>query len=483
MTGRAKAVMVLGCTSGAGKSWLATALCRWYARRGIDVAPYKAQNMSNHARVVAAGEGAGEIGSAQWLQALAARAEPEPRMNPVLLKPEADTRSQVVVMGALRPELAAMPWRERSTLLRPIAAEALRSLQAEHELLVIEGAGSPAEINLAAEDYVNTHTTIAADAAALLVADIDRGGAFAHLHGTHALMDARVRARLRGFVLNRFRGDPALLAPAPRQLQAMTGVPVLAVVPMLREHGLPEEDAVPASSACGPTGVTVVATPHASNLDEFEALRRAGVGVRYVREAAALEAAAWLVLPGSKHTRADLAWLRAQGLDAAIRRHAARGRPLVGLCGGLQMLGERIDDVAGLEGGEGGAAEGLGLLPITTRFEAGKRLARTQARFAAPDDVFAPLCGLAVDGYEIRLGRSAARGAAARAVLHGADGEPIGWQRGNVLGIYLHGLFEDPAVLRAVFGATLRPLDEVFERLADTVDAAFGADALMALLR
>lgn len=481
MTG--KAVMVLGCTSGAGKSWLATALCRWYARRGIDVAPFKAQNMSNHARVVPVAEGAGEIGSAQWLQALAARAEPEVRMNPVLLKPEADTRSQVVLMGRVRPEWAAMPWRERSALLAPMAESALASLRRDHELLIIEGAGSPAEINLATEDYVNTRTALASQAACLLVADIDRGGAFAHLHGTHALMDPRVRRQLRGFVLNKFRGDAALLAPAPEQLQALTGVPTMAVVPMLRDHGLPEEDAVPSAGTSSGTTVTVVATPHASNLDEFEALRRAGLGLRFVRDAAAIASADWLVLPGSKHTRADLAWLRAHGLDEVIRTHAARGRPLIGVCGGLQMLGERIDDPLGLEGGAAGAEAGLGLLPIVTRFEPGKHLARTRARFATLGGAVAALSGREVEGYEIRLGRSEATDASASAVLHDAAGAPIGWQRGAVLGLYLHGLFEDPAVLGALFGATLPPLDAVFERLADVVDAAFGEAALLSLLR
>lgn len=479
----AKAVMVLGCTSGAGKSWLATALCRWYARRGLDVAPYKAQNMSNHARVVASDGGPGEIGSAQWLQALAARAEPEPRMNPVLLKPEADTRSQVVLMGTLRSELAAMPWRERSALLAPMAESALQSLRADHELIVIEGAGSPAEINLATEDYVNTRTAIASRAACLLVADIDRGGAFAHLHGTHALMDPRVRRQLRGFVLNRFRGDAALLAPAPEQLRALTGVPTLAVVPMLRDHGLPEEDAVPHTAPAHGATVTVIATPHASNLDEFEALGRAGVGVRCVRDAAAITASDWLVLPGSKHSRADLAWLRTQRLDETIRAHVARGRPLIGVCGGLQMLGERIDDPLGLEGGVPGSDAGLGLLPITTRFEAGKRLARTRATFGAVEGAAAPLAGRTVGGYEIRIGRSTPSDGSLRAVLHDEAGEAIGWQRGGVLGLYLHGLFEDPAVLRALFGVTLPPLDAVFERLADTVDAAFGEAALMGLLR
>ncbi|HEU4622626.1 MAG TPA: cobyric acid synthase, partial [Burkholderiaceae bacterium] len=207
----ARVVMVLGCTSGAGKSWIATALCRWYARRGWRVRPFKAQNMSNHARVVDLGDGGvGEIGSAQYFQALAAQTTPDVRMNPVLLKPEADTRSQVIVMGRVRHDLADVPWRERSPLLWAEAHAALESLLADTDVLIIEGAGSPAEINLAADDYVNTRTALAANARCLLVADIDRGGAFAHLYGTHALMDARVRERVEGFVLNRFRGDASL---------------------------------------------------------------------------------------------------------------------------------------------------------------------------------------------------------------------------------------------------------------------------------
>ncbi|HVV51642.1 MAG TPA: cobyric acid synthase, partial [Polyangia bacterium] len=276
--------MVLGATSGAGKSWLATALCRWYARRGLRVAPFKAQNMSNNARVVPAPDGAaGEIGSAQYFQALAARVPPDARMNPVLLKPETDTRSQVVVLGRVRPELGALPWRERSARLWPQAREALRSLAREHELLVIEGAGSPAEINLADADYVNMRTAREAGAACLLVADIDRGGAFAHLYGTHQLLAPDDRALVRGFVLNRFRGDAGLLAPGPEELQRLTGVPTLAVLPMWREHGLPEEDgwfedaaeAPPADGGAGPAlRVAVVAFPRISNLDELQPLAR-----------------------------------------------------------------------------------------------------------------------------------------------------------------------------------------------------------------
>jgi adenosylcobyric acid synthase len=480
----ARAVAVLGCTSGAGKSWIATALCRWYARRGLRVAPFKAQNMSNHARVVAAPGGRpGEIGSAQYFQALAAGVAPDVRMNPVLLKPEAETRSQVVLMGAVDPALADLPWRARSERLWPVARDALASLRAEHDLIVVEGAGSPAEINLAAHDYVNTFSVVESDAAALLVADIDRGGAFAHLYGTHALVDARVRARLRGHVLNRFRGDAALLAPGPALLERLTGVPTIAVVPMLRDHGLPEEDAVPADAGhAGGPRIVVLATPHASNLDEFEPLRAAGLAVRYARDAGTLRAADWLVLPGSKHTRADLAWLRRQGLDDVVRRHAASGRPLLAVCGGLQWLGDRIDDPGGVEGGVEGDETGLGLLGLHTRFGEAKRLARVERRFGMLEGAWAPLSGLSVAGYEIHAGQSAGRGdGAPQAVLHG-DAGPIGWQRANVLGLYLHGLFENPAVVQALFGVTPPPLDAVFERLADHVDRCFAPGTLMALL-
>ncbi|MES2718619.1 MAG: cobyric acid synthase [Pseudomonadota bacterium] len=482
----ARAVAVMGCTSGAGKSWLATALCRWYARRGLVVKPFKAQNMSNHARVVADAHGRmGEIGSAQYFQALAAGAVPEPRLNPVLLKPEADTRSQVVLMGQVRRDLASMPWRERSALLWPTAQQALRSLRQDCEVLVIEGAGSPAEINLAANDYVNTFTTLEAEAAAILVADIDRGGAFAHLFGTHALMDDRVRARLRGFVLNRFRGDAALLAPGPQMLAQRTGVPLLGVLPMLRGHGLPEEDAVPMGQggqggAAG--GVVVLATPHASNLDEFEPLARAGVPVHYSRSAAELAQAAWLVLPGSKHTRADADWVRAQGLAPVIAAHIAAGRPLLAVCGALQWLGAVIDDPLGLEGAAPGQSAGLGLLPLHTRFAPAKQLAQAAHRLGALQGPWAPLAGLAVQGYEIHLGQTTPLPGAALPPAF-ADSPGLGWQQGPVLALYLHGLFENPAVVQALFGRALPPLQQVFDRLADAVDEHIGQAHLLALLQ
>ena len=236
----ARCVMVLGTTSGAGKSWLTTALCRYYARRGLSVAPFKAQNMSNNARVVAGGE----IGSAQYFQALAARAVPDVRMNPLLLKPERDTHSQVVLMGKVSAELTALPWRGRSERVWPQIAQSLDALRAEHDVVVIEGAGSPAEINLMASDIVNLRVARHAGARCLLVTDIDRGGAFAHLYGTWALMPEADRALLHGFVLNRFRGVASLLSPAPEQLETLTGVPTVATLPMWWQHGLPEEDGV-----------------------------------------------------------------------------------------------------------------------------------------------------------------------------------------------------------------------------------------------
>jgi len=484
-----RAVMVLGATSGAGKSWLATALCRWYARQGLVVAPFKAQNMSNNARVVPTPQGTpGEIGSAQYFQSLAARARPDVRMNPVLLKPEHDTASQVVVLGQVRADLSAEPWRARSERLWPYAREALRALLREHELVVIEGAGSPAEINLTASDYVNMRTAREASAACLLVADIDRGGAFAHLYGTHQLLPAQDRALIRGFVLNRFRGDASLLSPGPEQLEQLTGVPTLAVLPMWREHGLPEEDGWfdddhGREGGEGGLCVAVVAFPRISNLDELQPLRRCpGVRLRWARTPRALEGADWIVLPGSKHTSGDLACLRQVGIDGAIRRHAARGGQVLGLCGGLQMLGESLADPHGVDGD----ARGLGLLPLATVFQPDKLLRHTRARFAGTRGGWSALADLAFDGYEIRHGRTTVVAGAAPATvvaLVNQAGEPIGWQRDNVLGVYTHGLFESPAVMTRLFGAQHRPLDDVFEGLADYIDARFAPGVLLGLAR
>ncbi|CAN7268587.1 cobyric acid synthase [Acidovorax sp. LjRoot117] len=491
--------MVLGTTSGAGKSWLTTALCRWYSNQGLKVAPFKAQNMSNNARVVpgpggtgadAGGFGAwGEIGSAQYFQALAARAVPEVRMNPLLLKPEADTKSQVVLMGQVSAELTALPWRGRSERVWPQIAAALDALRAENDVVVIEGAGSPAEINLHASDIVNMRVARHSDARCLLVTDIDRGGAFAHLYGTWALLPEDERALIHGFVLNKFRGDASLLAPAPQMLQDLTGVPTVATIPMQWHHGLPEEDGVfdDRSTAAGAvqTTVAVIAYPRISNLDEFQPLKNVpGVRLQWVRspaDLAALGAADWVVLPGSKATASDLAWLRAQGLDGAIATHAARGGRVLGVCGGLQMLGEALIDTDGIDGN----APGLGLLPLVTAFARDKTVRLTHTCWGTLAGAWSALSGVEVSGYEIHHGQTAqhpamaAGGDVAREVM-----PRLAWTNaaGNVLGVYLHGLFEDTAVLHALFGTRALTLDSVFDGLARSADACFAPGVLAALI-
>ena len=513
----AKAVMVLGTTSGAGKSWLTTALCRYYARQGLKVAPFKAQNMSNNARVVAASsrfdrrplvDGAApsgsraigsangaaneaaeasaifEIGSAQYFQALAANATPDVRMNPLLLKPEKDTQSQVVLMGQANAELSKMPWRSRSAAVWPEVARALDELLADNDVVVIEGAGSPAEINLKHSDIVNMRVALRADAACLLVTDIDRGGAFAHLYGTWAMLDAAEKKLIKGFVLNKFRGDAKLLAPGPQMLQDMTGVPTVATLPMWWQHGLPEEDGIfdDRSFATGKVckTIAVIAYPRISNLDEFQPLKNVpGVRLVWARSPAEVLQADWIVLPGSKHTSGDLAWLRAQGLDAAIGSHAARGGAVLGICGGLQMLGEALIDPHGIDGN----AAGLGLLGVVTVFEEHKTVQHRQTQFEQTTGCWADLSKVKVAGYEIHHGQTALRVDLAdgtRAVMP----QNLAWQNatGNVLGVYLHGLFEDPAVLQALFGAATPTLDSVFDGLADYITQHFEAGVLSSLI-
>ena len=492
----ARSLMVWGSSSGAGKSLLVTALCRWAAQRGIDVAPFKAQNMSNNARVVPGRDGGfGEIGAAQYFQAQAARVPPTVDMNPVLLKPERDTASQVVLQGRVADDLSRLPWRERSAHLATAARESFLRLHARHELLVIEGAGSPAEINLAAHDYVNLGTARWAQAAgefeSLIVTDIDRGGAFAHLYGTWALLPDDLKPTLAGFVLNKFRGDAALLAPGPDRLQQLTGVPVVGVVPMQRDHGLPDEDGV--FDAAGDDGeaprrhVAVVAYPRISNLDEFQPLRQVpGLRLTWARHAAELEAADWIILPGSKQVSGDLHWLRERGLDAAIARHAAQGKRVLGVCGGLQMLGTWLNDPQGLDGAPGGV-QGLGLLPLSTRYAAPKRVLAVQARFADLLPPWQALAGIDTPAYEIRTGITepvdALPDAALATALRDGHGTVIGWQRGSVLGVYAHGLFESAAVMRALFGAEVATLDASLNRLADLVDRHFEPGVLSRCLR
>jgi adenosylcobyric acid synthase len=450
------ALMVQGASSWAGKSLLTTALARMLHRRGVDVAPFKAQNMSNNARVVAGGE----IGTAQYLQALAAGVEPDVRMNPVLVKPEADNQSQVVVLGKPDLELSRLPWRERPPVLWPVIERSLQSLRAEHDLLLLEGAGSPAEINL--RDLANMRTAEAADARVIVVADIDRGGAFAHLYGTWALLPEPERERIEGFVLNKFRGDLSLLPPGPERLEAATGVPTLGVLPWL-EHALPDEDG--AAPACGRPGrmpVAVVRYPTASNLDEFKQLEQVA-DLRWAARPDELERAELVILPGSKHVAADLAWLARSGLADAVRERVRRGRRVLGICGGMQMLGERIEDAAGVDG----TADGLALLPLRTRYTAAKQTGITSTRFGPLPEPWAALAGKSFAGYQIRHGRTETSGPVAEALP-----ENLGFANGPVLAIYLHGLFDQPELLAALLGALpARTLEQTFDELADAVEA------------
>jgi adenosylcobyric acid synthase len=523
--------MVLGTSSGAGKSWLTTALCRYYSNLGLKVAPFKAQNMSNNARVIpaptlpaahgalppdgalAARDGSslldqaksdtvfsyGEIGAAQYFQALAAGAQPDVRMNPLLLKPEADTHSQVVLLGKVSPELTRLPWRGRSALVWPQIAAALDSLRAENDVVVIEGAGSPAETNLAASDVVNMRVAEYAGANCLLVADIDRGGAFAHLYGTWALVPPSQRPLIKGFVLNKFRGDASLLAPAPQDLEVLTGVPTVGVIPMQYGHGLPEEDGVfdasPSGMGTAQTKIAIIAYPRISNLDEFQPLKNcAGVQLIWARSSADLQGADWVILPGSKATAADLAWLRGQKLDAAIAAHVAAGRQVLGICGGLQMLGEALIDPEQIDGN----GPGLGLLPLVTAFAPAheKTVRPFSGSFGVLQGAWAALSGVAVSAYEIHQGQTALHPAMAAAGCTAAQVLPdgLGWvskstkensnenASGLVLGTYLHGLFEDPRVLQALFGQQARSLDSVFEGLAANLQVAVGDGVLQGLL-
>lgn len=472
-----KAIMVQGCTSNAGKSYLCAALCRILSNQGVRVAPFKAQNMSNNAGVTPGGL---EMGRAQLVQTRAARVVPDVRMNPVLLKPEADTRSQVVLMGRANPELTELPWRERKAHLWPHVQGALHSLMAEFEVVVIEGAGSPAEVNLRQSDIVNMRVAREAQASVLLAADIDRGGAFAHLLGTWHCLNAEERTLLRGFILNRFRGDARLLAPAPEWLEEQTGVPTVGVIPWLNIP-LPEEDgvAVEQSSAIGhqlSAGFVAIARlPRVSNLDEFAPL---GELVRWVDMPAELQGARAVIIPGSKSTAADLNWLRSTGLAAGITRLATAGVPVLGVCGGMQMLGRRIADQHGVEGGgEVTRLEvmGLGLLDLDTEFTPQKTTLLTTMTDAET--------GLRLHGYEIHHGQTTA-GAGVQELAPG-----LLWRQGNVRGTYLHGLLENPAYLEQFLNwadlpapAGLDSLDARLDAIATQVKAGLDWDVVQGLL-
>ena len=435
----AKSIMIQGTMSNAGKSVLAAGLCRIFRQDGCSVAPFKSQNMALNSFITREGL---EMGRAQVMQAEAAGVEPSVRMNPILLKPNSDTGSQVIVNGEVLGDMRAADYFRYKRRLVPQILEAYRSLAAEYDVIVLEGAGSPAEINLKADDIVNMGMAKLAGAPVLLAGDIDRGGVFASLYGTVALLEPDERAMVKGTIINKFRGDVDILRPGLTQLEALTGVPVLGVVPWL-DLDLDEEDSLSsrfsARRAGKPLDAAVVRLPRISNFTDFAPLERhPAVGVRYVARPEELGRPDLVLLPGTKSTLDDLRWLRRSGLEAAVQRLAAGGVPVIGICGGYQMLGETLSDPEGTEGG--GTLAGLGLLPVSTVFRREKTRARTAGTFPAGEGFYAPLSGAPYEGYEIHMGVSGGLFALS----------------GRVLGTYLHGLFDSPPLLQALVSLLLR---------------------------
>jgi adenosylcobyric acid synthase len=483
-TGLPATLMIQGTTSDAGKSTLVTALCRWLQRQGVSVAPFKPQNMALNSAVTADG---GEIGRAQAVQAQAARLAPHSDMNPVLLKPNSDTGAQVIIQGRAIGNMEALAYHDYKQVARAAVLESHARLAAQYPVVMVEGAGSPAEINLRQGDIANMGFAEAVDCPVLLIADIDKGGVFAHLVGTLELLSPSEQARVKGFVINRFRGDIALLQPGLDWLEQRTGKPVLGVLPYLMDFHLEAEDAVQVLQPAKEQELLRVAVPvlpRISNHTDFDPLRlHPQVDLQFIGPGQAVPPVDLIILPGSKSVRADLASLREQGWDAAIARHLRYGGKLLGICGGLQMLGTRIDDPHGLEGPAGSSA-GLCLLDYATLLAPQKQLRNVRGRLSLGE--------LDVSGYEIHAGVSSGPALNTPAVRldDGRDDGAISAD-GQVMATYLHGLFEQPAACVALLRwAGLREARQVdyharrerdIERLADLVEAHLDTQKLREL--
>ena len=491
------ALMILGTHSNAGKSLLATAFCRILARRGYHVAPFKAQNMSNNAGVTSAG---GEMGRAQIVQAEAAGVSPHTDMNPVLLKPEADYLSQVVLNGEVFGKIDSKNWFDLKQRLWPEVQAAYHRLASRHDVIVLEGAGSPAEINLRAGDMVNLRMARFANAVSLLVGDIDRGGVFAALAGTMLLLDPDERSLIKGFLINKFRGDPLLLGDATQVLKERSyGVPTLGIIPYISDLYIPDEDAVPLDRIKAQSvdegqiavDIAIVYLPHIANFDEFDPLvAEPGVRVRFVRRVNELGAPDAIIIPGSKAVVSDMRWLQSQKLDQAIVQAHSRGAAVVGVCGGYQMLGQELIDPLGLEGLQSGVFHGLGLLSVRTVFRRDKLTYRSMMRL--PD-------GMLVMGYEIHTGETlllngqkpfgmiVRRGGRAENAPDGAQSSDA-----SVWGTYLHGIFENDDFRRRWLASLgWRPGRQLsararrqaaYDHLADIVEASVETDTILKLV-
>ena len=451
----AKAIMIQGTASNAGKSLLSAGLCRVFRQDGWRVAPFKAQNMALNSFITEEGL---EMGRAQVVQAEAAGVAPSVRMNPVLLKPTNDTGSQVIVNGIPRGTMRASEYYQYKKNLIPEVMAAYQSLAEEYDIIVIEGAGSPAEINLRQDDIVNMGMAKRAKAPVLLCGDIDRGGVFASLYGTVKLLEPDEQELIRGLIINKFRGDVEILRPGLGQLEELTGKPVLGVVPML-DVDVDDEDSL--SSRLGNTGkvglvdIAVVRLPRLSNFTDFNPLERMeAVTLRYVTSPRELGHPDLVVLPGTKNTMDDLRWLRQSGMEAAILKHASAGGAVVGICGGYQMLGQTVSDPDGVEGG--GTLKGLGLLPADTVFQGEKTRTRVTGAFRAPEGIFASMAGVPFEGYEIHMGRTESAAAPlAEFTTQTGERRTDGLSAGNVWGCYVHGIFDKAGAAEALVNALL----------------------------
>jgi adenosylcobyric acid synthase len=452
----ARAIMVLGTSSHVGKSLLTAALCRIFAQRGHRVAPFKSQNMSLNSAATAEGL---EIGRAQALQAEAAGVVASVHMNPILIKPSGDNSSQIVVCGKIWGKVTAADYHQRRVEeLLPVVHESYRTLASQYDVVILEGAGSPAEINLKRHDIANMRMAEMADARCLLVGDIDRGGVFASLLGTVELLEPKERERIRGFAINKFRGDANLLEPGIRMMEERIQKPCIGVVPYLRSLRLEEEDSLGLAattqarwgtdalcdqSSDRPLRLAVIALPSLSNFTDFDSLlAEPSVSLLFCRTAEAIERADVVILPGSKQTVDDLLWIREQALDIAIQRYARTGL-VVGICGGMQMLGEEITDPLGIE--QEGSVSGLGLLPIRTVMQADKVTRNVTGKLIARTLFGQPVADSRLSGYEIHIGQTFYQTGAVPFAVLSSGGHNDGCMSTDtrVFGTYLHGLFDN----------------------------------------
>ena len=482
----AKNIMIQGTMSNAGKSLLAAGLCRIFRQDGYRVAPFKSQNMALNSFITKTGA---EMGRAQVVQAEAAGIEPDVRMNPILLKPTTDVGSQVIVNGQVQGNMRAMEYYRRKREFIPAVMEAYNSLAQEYDIIVIEGAGSPAEINLKATDIVNMGLAELVDAPVLLVGDIDRGGVFAQLYGTIALLEPREQRRIKGTIVNKFRGDRAILQPGIDILEKICGVPVAGVIPYTHVD-IDDEDSLSTRFHTGDgrkdIDIAVVKLPRISNFTDVSPLERfESVSVRYIERPDQLHQPDMILLPGTKSTIADLLWLRQSGLEAAICQQAARGCIVFGICGGYQMLGTSIRDPLGVEAAGVTEVKGMGLLPMDTVFQGEKVQQQTGGVFGAISGPLHSLSGIRYTGYEIHMGRSQQQLA------------PL-VSRGNVYGSYIHGIFDGPGIAQAIIGdlaarkgidpGTLTVFDperykqEQYDKLADAVRGGLDMDFVYKVL-